>query len=370
MSEKNSRKAFDIGRIPKNLDLSSPPVTGFDYLYRVRLETRKCPKVVVSNIDTTKFLSRQTVQVDPFNGFVRARPGFEPDPAWQDDQLDTFITTRTEVFQNREEMKKKFPKRNFPKITDEQGWCLFCLGSTIHQKVFTSGQNKVETTDNAQAHFSGSTFQRFPRESTADSLGAFVSKKSTNDSSGVPHSSSTADSKLSSDSQTLISNSSNTMDTSEAAEESSSSVIDRNFKKNLRTQNSQSTTPDSEPKSKRSRCTNPDVTSDGHPPLLSIVLRLNQTRITRLLAFHLNWLDTAGYSDAQGRWLYALLMCLEKPLDPGDCAMLRSLSRKCSRLRSEIVDPKDGLVLSINLVLSIISRFFDQKDMSDGFLVE
>lgn len=312
MSDVKFRKAFDIGRIPKNIDLTSPPVTGFDYLYRVRLETRKCPKVVVSDMDTTQFLSRQTVQVDPFNGFVRARPGFEPDTAWQDDQLETFISTRMEVFQNREELKEKFPKKDFPKITNEEAWCLFCLGSKIHHKIFPS---RKPTTEGIPLSTASSVDSNIPCSSD--------SKQSTN----------------------II------------LHPTGSNVPDAD---------------NSEPKSKKSRSDQEvETTCDpGNPPLLSIVLHLNQTRVVRLLAFHINWLESAGFSNAQGRWLYALLMCLEKPLDPDTCAMLRSLARISSKLRADLVDPKDDLVLSINLVLSIISRFFDQKDMSDGFLMD
>ncbi|KAB0395702.1 hypothetical protein E2I00_011204 [Balaenoptera physalus] len=62
----------------------------------------------------------------------------------------------------------------------------------------------------------------------------------------------------------------------------------------------------------------------GFPPLLSIVSRMNQ-----------------------GRWLYALLACLEKPLLPEAHSLIRQLARRCSEVRL--------LVVSSNLIFQIRS---------------
>lgn len=39
----------------------------------------------------------------------------------------------------------------------------------------------------------------------------------------------------------------------------------------------------------------------------------------------------------QGYWFYALLVCLDKPLIPDACSLLRDLARACSRLRASLV---------------------------------
>lgn len=39
----------------------------------------------------------------------------------------------------------------------------------------------------------------------------------------------------------------------------------------------------------------------------------------------------------QGRWLFALLACLEKPLLPGAHSSIRQLARRCAQLRSALV---------------------------------
>ena len=48
-------------------------------------------------------------------------------------------------------------------------------------------------------------------------------------------------------------------------------------------------------------------------------------------------LCTLMYCVFQGRWLYALLVCLEKPLAPEACSLLRTLARNCANLRASLV---------------------------------
>lgn len=265
MGGRYPKKAFDLGELPENIDLDSPPVSGFDYLYRVRLETRKCPKVVVSNIDTTQFICQQTVKFDLYNGFVRAAPGFEPTDQWQKNQLTFFSEIRNDFFAHRDNLKLKFPKREFPKLSRKTEWFVYCLGRDKYEEIF--GKKTEESEENGP------------------------------------------------------------------------------------------------PKSKKSR-----VSTERYPPLLSIILYLNQNYVVKLLAYHIEWLEKAKFTHEQGEWLYALLLCLEKPLDPDTCALLRSLSRVCSSLRSNLVDPEDEILKPLNSIITIISQYFDQKDMSDDFL--
>ena len=46
------------------------------------------------------------------------------------------------------------------------------------------------------------------------------------------------------------------------------------------------------------------------------------------------------YALAQGRWFYALLSCIEKPLIPEASHLLRGLARNCAALRASLVSPK------------------------------
>ncbi|KAF8789609.1 gem-associated protein 2-like [Argiope bruennichi] len=268
MERKLTKKAFVIGEKPENFDMNVPPVTGYDYLYRVRIESRNCPKVVVSDIDKTKFLNRQTVTIDEGNGFISARPGFAPNPEWKELQLETFNSYKQKMSEDRACLKQKFPRKAFPKIKFNQKWCLYCLGTEKHDLIYGRAEE--------------------PEESDGTSCIA--------------------------------------------------------ISKEIR------------------------VSDFPYPPLLSIILYLNQGQIVKLLSYHIEWLEKIGFSHLQGEWLYALLVALEKPLDPDTCALLRSLSRHCSKLRNELPTPDHEFVQALNLLLLIVAHCFDQKDMSDDFI--
>ncbi|KAM7156434.1 gem-associated protein 2 isoform 4-T5 [Molossus nigricans] len=85
-----------------------------------------------------------------------------------------------------------------------------------------------------------------------------------------------------------------------------------------------------------------NVTMIGFPPLLSIVSRMNQ-----------------------GRWLYALLACLEKPLLPEAHSLIRQLARRCSEVRLLVNSKDDERVPALNLLICLVSRYFDQRDLAD-----
>lgn len=67
-----------------------------------------------------------------------------------------------------------------------------------------------------------------------------------------------------------------------------------------------------------------------------------------------------------GAWIYAILVLLEKPLSPDCCFKLREFTKKCSDIRATLdnnTSIEDSLPFS--LFICIISRFFNQLDLSD-----
>nr|XP_020662895.1 gem-associated protein 2 isoform X2 [Pogona vitticeps] len=85
-----------------------------------------------------------------------------------------------------------------------------------------------------------------------------------------------------------------------------------------------------------------DYVQIGFPPLLSIVSRMNQ-----------------------GRWLYALLACLEKPLLPEAHSLIRQLARRCSEVRVLEENKSEEKVSALNLLICLVGRYFDQHDLAD-----
>ncbi|PVD24482.1 hypothetical protein C0Q70_14965 [Pomacea canaliculata] len=103
----------------------------------------------------------------------------------------------------------------------------------------------------------------------------------------------------------------------------------------------------------------------GTPPLLSIIARMDQQQIERVLEYHTNWLEATGFTRKQGQWFYALLSVLQKPLTPEACSWLRQLARLCSIIRASLVSTEDEAVHQLNLLICIVARYFDQGDLAD-----
>ncbi|XP_064919041.1 gem-associated protein 2 isoform X4 [Columba livia] len=76
-----------------------------------------------------------------------------------------------------------------------------------------------------------------------------------------------------------------------------------------------------------------DYLKVGFPPLLSIVSRMSQATVTSVLEYLTSWFGEKKFTPELGRWLYALLACLEKPLLPEAHSLIRQLARRCSEVR-------------------------------------
>ncbi|XP_022103933.1 gem-associated protein 2-like isoform X2 [Acanthaster planci] len=107
-------------------------------------------------------------------------------------------------------------------------------------------------------------------------------------------------------------------------------------------------------------------THKGVPPLLSIVSAMEQPTVCQLLEYHIEWLNHLGFSVSQGCWLFALLACLEKPLLPEAASMLRTLARHCSAIRASLETKEDQRLAPLNLLISLVARYFDQSDLADS----
>ncbi|RWS25961.1 gem-associated protein 2-like isoform X2 [Leptotrombidium deliense] len=105
---------------------------------------------------------------------------------------------------------------------------------------------------------------------------------------------------------------------------------------------------------------------ETHEPVLSVMLRLSQHDIYKMLIDHFKYIQHAHYSYKRGLWIYALLVCLQKPLQSEVYSALRDISRSVSIQRSSeslILDSE--IVNSLNLIICIIGRYFNQLDMID-----
>uniref|UniRef100_A0A182PL78 Gem-associated protein 2 n=1 Tax=Anopheles epiroticus TaxID=199890 RepID=A0A182PL78_9DIPT len=66
------------------------------------------------------------------------------------------------------------------------------------------------------------------------------------------------------------------------------------------------------------------------------------------------------------QWIYAILACIIKPLEPYIHSVLRDIAKTCITLRNELKMEDEAKVLPLNLLISIISNHFSQSDLSDN----
>ncbi|XP_064489197.1 gem-associated protein 2-like isoform X2 [Ornithodoros turicata] len=112
----------------------------------------------------------------------------------------------------------------------------------------------------------------------------------------------------------------------------------------------------------RSLCCGQETNNE---PLLSIIGNLPQHNIERLISYHTEWIRDSGFVSHMGKWLYALLACLEKPLHPEACFHIRALARACSSSRSTLVSAEDECLVPLNLLICLIAYYFSQQDLAD-----
>lgn len=108
-----------------------------------------------------------------------------------------------------------------------------------------------------------------------------------------------------------------------------------------------------------------DYSKVGFPPFLSIVSRLNQSTVLMVLETLISWFEEREFVTQMGRWLYALLACLEKPLLPEAHSSIRQLARRCAQLRSTLETQDDEKLPALNLLICLVARYFEQSDLAD-----
>ncbi|CAJ0917905.1 unnamed protein product [Ranitomeya imitator] len=88
--------------------------------------------------------------------------------------------------------------------------------------------------------------------------------------------------------------------------------------------------------------------------------------VTSVLEYLVNWFEERDFTPELGRWLYALLASLEKPLLPEAHSLIRQLARRCSQVRAGVEHREDERVSALNLFICLVGRYFEQRDLADS----
>jgi survival of motor neuron protein-interacting protein 1 len=96
-------------------------------------------------------------------------------------------------------------------------------------------------------------------------------------------------------------------------------------------------------------------------PILSILQHLDTVSINKLLEYHTSWAKKGPTTtEAAMQWLFALLACLDKPLDADMASSLRGLLRRLALERSQITNREDQRLPALNILITIIAKYFGQ----------
>ena len=276
-----------------------------DYLRSVQLEAKQCPDVVVANIDVSKFKSKKAPCTKSAFQSTLAASKFAPTKKWCNYQVKAFSRSRQEFVKHMAQLKciNKQSKRR-PKLPV---YPLPSWDDQVNWRYFCLG-NKLEP------------------------LAADLSKDYDMTDSNVVIEDDTLD---------------DLSDALVAAEESKPQKQDTQVPE------------------EGDAVLDLSTLENGFPPMLRILLRLEPKQVQYNLAYQVEWLKTYGFSRDQGKWIYALMTCLEKPLYPSVISTLRDLSRQCAQLRAK-VSPNSGEMNGLNLIICLVGKYFDQADLLDA----
>mmetsp|Transcript_6122 Transcript_6122/g.7116 ORF Transcript_6122/g.7116 Transcript_6122/m.7116 type:complete len:362 (+) Transcript_6122:73-1158(+) len=118
------------------------------------------------------------------------------------------------------------------------------------------------------------------------------------------------------------------------------------------------------------------VPTTGHKPCTTLLCQFDQIIIRRVLSHHAYYLSQDwDFTESRGRWIYALLSRLEKPLHWNETSMLRGLLRNLCQLRADMdLDERLGIqkdlvrskTLSIlNVLIVVMGVYFEQGGGAD-----
>jgi len=299
-----------------------PAQSAASYLKMVRQEASKCPEIMIAaDLDASNINSLQNYFVAA-DAPRKAPPGFEPSIQWQCKQILEFSKVRDRITKMKDAFKKSKDKApSFPPdMTDGQRWVVWCCGKAVMRDDSDAPDDGDDDDD----------------DDDDDGEDESESNRSSAERSSVP--------------KDGVSSLLSQLEGNESASAASSAPAD----------NASIAPPISS-----ASCEKLEL-REGILPLMSVVMYLTQPMVEKVLLHHLNFINARGYHVQQGPWIYALLALLQKPLTPDTCSTLRDLARLCAQLRSQLDSATHPHLTPLNLFISLIARYFDQKDMADG----
>lgn len=318
---------------------SGEPQDGWEYLRRVKWEFKRCPKVVVAKVDPKKF-AEQTPYMPAIPSVSACSPDLLPSKEWETEFLADFSNLRMKYAEPiPEERKFNGP---LPSIHNQVGWETFCFGKS-------TSLVEEETVDNSES--TGELMEE-ANMSTEDQpkRADEVILEGVMDNPSLPNLDSVTDfpalNATSSDDE-LRSSHQPALKSRKHATEASPMLI-KALVKNA---------PKDDVKRK------PIELKGPHPPLLGILMRLDEVKRAALLRYHIAWLERVDdLPEGRAQWLFALSAVVDKPLDAQTMAAYRTLLRRCASLRATKTSAENVELCRLNMLIAIAGRYFGQAE--------
>ncbi|CAG8440035.1 13060_t:CDS:10 [Ambispora leptoticha] len=106
-----------------------------------------------------------------------------------------------------------------------------------------------------------------------------------------------------------------------------------------------------------------NVNEIGNLPSLSVISQLDQQTTLSLLSYHTKWLEITGITKEQSRWIFALFLRVDQLLTSDQMSILRELCRRCIEIRKSMRSKDDQNLPAANIFITIVTRYFGQKDL-------
>lgn len=103
-------------------------------------------------------------------------------------------------------------------------------------------------------------------------------------------------------------------------------------------------------------------------PLVSTVLGYPQEHVKNGIKFITRYLkESKKFGRTLGKWIFTLLACLQMPLQAEFYYNLRNLACVCSYIRQKYPAECQEQIASLNLIIYLIGKYFDQYDLVDAY---
>jgi hypothetical protein len=320
---------------------SGPPMNGLEYLRHVRWEASQLPDITVSQVDPRQFDNKQTFFISTKKNYPATSPDVIPSSKWQTQFMEDFLRLREAVLKLRTDIPPHLHKPKLPGRKNKQAWIKFCFGSTGENKTSPQQGNEEENEQKQQINMTLNASKTSPCEISC----------AAND----------LDVKIDEELDGELDEEDNDGEAQTGEQEGAVSDILKmlgDSPRPMKFQQQQQQQQQQIEIVKHSLDCSPSRSS--WEPLLGIILQLDDATTTLLVNYLIEWLEDNELNEERIAWLFALLLVLDKPLDPDTAASLQALLRKCCVARARLTNPRDSIVASLNILITIITKFFGQ----------